>query len=238
VRMCQGSSAATIEAYAGRMNRSWGFAVYAIVATVHLVSLFVDAPVVGGATKVLLMPALLVALVVALPRVKSEIAVWAGLGIAFSWAGDALLADPDSGGFVVGLGAFLLAHAAYLVLFIRPMRTKPITPLALAYVVWWIALVGLLAPHLGALLIPVAIYGLVLGASATFALGTNRFAAIGALIFTASDTVLAFKLFHPDFSLWQPDFVIMLLYVVGQGLIIFGAVTHARGRAARGAVVA
>lgn len=226
--MCQGASSATIEAYAGWMNRSWGFGVYAIVASIHLVSLFVDAAVVGSATKVLLMPALLLALLVALPRIRSQIALWASLGIAFSWAGDALLADPESGGFVVGLGAFLLAHAAYLVLFIRPMRTKRLTPFALVYVMWWVALVGLLAPHLGGFLIPVAIYGLVLGTSAAFALGTNRISAIGALLFTASDTVLAFKLFHPDFSLWQPDFVIMLLYVVGQGLIIAGAVAHAR----------
>jgi uncharacterized membrane protein YhhN len=210
------------------MIRLWGFAVYAVVATTHLVSLFVDAPGLGGATKVMLMPALLVALLVALPRIRSEIALWAGLGIVFSWVGDALLADPASSGFVVGLGAFLLAHAAYLVLFIRPMRTRRVPPLAFVYLVWWVALVGLLAPHLGALLVPVAIYGLVLGSSAALALGTNSVSAVGAFLFTVSDTVLAFKLFHPDFSLWQPDFVIMLLYVLGQGLIIAGAVVHAR----------
>jgi uncharacterized membrane protein YhhN len=210
------------------MIRSWGFAVYAVVASVHLVTLFFGESLLGSVTKMLLMPALLLAFLVALPRLRSEIALWGSLGVLFSWAGDALLADPASGGFVIGLGAFLLAHAAYLVLFIRPMRVRRIPLLTLLYVVWWVALVGLLAPHLGGLLIPVAIYGLVLGTSAAFAWGTNTFAAVGALLFTMSDTVLAFKLFHPDFSLWQPDFVIMLLYVIGQGLIIVGAIAHAR----------
>lgn len=235
--MCQGASAATVPPYAGGMTRWWAFAPYALVGVLHLIGLFTGSAALSGSTKWMLMPLLLVALLAALPRRRSEIAVWGGLGILFSWAGDVLLGSPGEFGFVLGLGGFMVAHAIYLVLFLRPLRTRTPPPLALFYIAWWVALILILAPHLGSLLIPVALYGLVLGASAAFALGTNPVTAAGGLLFAISDTILAFKMFHPDFGLWQADFVIMFFYITGQGLIIAGAVAHAR-RAANADVVA
>lgn len=217
------------------MLRLWGFLLFVIVAIVHLVALFTVSDSVAVPSKWLLMPALLVALLVALPSRRSEIAVWGGLAIVFSWAGDVLLGSPGGFGFVVGLGAFMIAHALYVVLFLRPLRTRRMPWFGYLYVVWWLCLVGVLAPYLGALLIPVALYGLVLGAAAALALGTNRVTAIGGAVFAVSDTILALKLFYPDFSLWQEDFVIMLLYITGQGLIIAGAVRYARAGATVGA---
>jgi uncharacterized membrane protein YhhN len=219
------------------MHRWWGFIPYAVVGVIHLGALFTGADALSSATKWLLMPLLLAALLIGLPRLRSEIALWGGLGVLFSWAGDVLLSSPGDTGFVIGLGGFLVAHALYLVLFLRPLRTRTPPPLALFYIAWWVALILILAPHLGGLLIPVAIYGLVLGTAAAFALGTNPITAVGGLIFAISDTVLAFKLFLPDFSLWQADFLIMLFYIVGQGLIIAGAVRHAQGAIHREKVV-
>lgn len=206
------------------MKRWWAFLPYAVVGLVHLIALFTGALGVSDSTKGLLMPALLLALFVALPARRGAVALWAAAGLLLAWAGDLLLSTPGQTGFVTGLGAFLLAHVAYLVLFLRPLRRRRIPRIALLLALWWAALLVLLAPHLGALLIPVAIYGLVLAASTGAALGTNRFTAIGGILFLASDTLLAFKYFWPGFAVWQADFLIMLAYIAAQGLIVLGAV--------------
>ncbi len=157
--------------------------------------------------------------------------LWLSLGILLSWGGDVLFGMPGGIGFLLGLGGFLLAHVAYLILFRWPLRRRGLTWWAFAYLAWWLALMLVLGPHLGALIVPVAIYGAVLGASAAFALGTNPITAVGALLFLASDSILAFKLFWPGFALWQQDAIIMLLYCAGQGLIAFGAIRQGMRRA-------
>ncbi len=227
------------------------FAVYAIVSVIQLGALFAGAGFLATLTKPLLMPALLLALVVAVfwgaPARRAPVVLLAAVGILFSWIGDVLLSTPGGVGFLLGLGSFFLAHLAYLVLFLGPLRTRrrisaaapaapisptsPISPLALVFVPWLVGLLVILGPHLGALFVPVALYGLVLGLAASAALGTNRLTAIGGVLFLLSDTVLALRLFLPGFSLWQQDFVIMLLYVLGQGLIVLGTVRPTADRA-------
>ena len=177
-------------------------------------------------TKVLLMPALLLAVLWALRLRLGDLLVFAVLGILFSWAGDALLESPGDIGFLLGLGGFMLAHLAYLVLFLRPLRERRIPWYAATYALWWVVLVLFLAPHIGPLLVPVAAYGLVLAASSAAALGTNRFSAIGALVFLLSDTILAFKLFLPGWDFYPVDVIIMTLYIGGQGLIAYGVATR------------
>ncbi len=205
---------------------------FVVVATVHIASLAVGAVWLSGPTKVMLMPTLLLALLVLLPARRTETTLWAVLALLLSWGGDVLLGRPGDTGFIVGLGFFIVAHLAYLVLFLRPLGDHRIPRLAALYILWWAALLVLLAPHLGMLLVPVAVYGLVLGAAAAAALGSNRIVAVGALIFLLSDTILAFKLFYPGFLLWQQDAIIMLTYLAGQGLIIWGTVLHARANVA------
>lgn len=212
------------------------FVPYLVISLVHLATLVTGSDW-SGPTKVLLMPALLLALLGGVRRVRPIVVLWLGAGILCSWAGDVLLAAPGGIGFLLGLGAFLLAHAAYLVLFRGPLRRRGLSWWAFPYLAWWLALLLVLRPHLGGLFIPVALYGLVLGASAAFALGTNRITAAGALLFLLSDSILAFKLFWPDFELWQQDALIMLCYCAGQGLIAFGAIRQGawRQEAPRGA---
>jgi uncharacterized membrane protein YhhN len=210
------------------VKRWWAFVPYAVVAVAHLTGLFAGQHWLATPTKGLLMPALLLALLVSIPARRGQVALWASAGILLSWAGDLLLSTPGEAGFIAGLGSFLLAHVAYLVLFLRPLRTRRMPAIALVYLAWWAALVIVLAPHLGALLIPVAVYGLVLGASTAAALAATRLVAFGGLLFLLSDTLLAFKLFWPGFAVRQQDFLIMLVYVAGQGLIAVGAVRHAR----------
>ena len=221
-----------IPPYAGLVRRNWAFAPYVAVSILHVIILAAGPQELSIVTKVLLMPALLLAFLVALPRRRGEVLVWGAFAIVASWAGDVLLSTPGDIGFIVGLGCFTLAHASYLVLFLRAVREHRIPWLALLYVPWWAALVVILAPHAGALLVPAAAYGIVLGASAAASLGSNRVVGIGGLLFLLSDTLLALRLFYPGFEFWQQDAVIMLGYTAGQGLIIFGVVLHARAHQA------
>lgn len=210
------------------MSRAAAFAPYASVSLLHLIALASGWADGSTWTKPLLMPALFLALVLAVPVRRSRLLAITALAILCSWGGDVLLETPGDIGFLLGLGAFLLAHLAYIALFVGPLRERRIPLPTLAFLGWWGALVIVLAPDAGPLLVPVALYGIVLAGSGATAFGANRFVAIGALVFLASDTLLAFRLFRPDFDPWQIDAVIMLLYTLGQGLIVWGAVTRAR----------
>jgi hypothetical protein len=83
---------------------------------------------------------------------------------------------------------FGLAHLAYIVLFQRDLARRPIPRWTLAYTVWWVGMIVLLWPHLGALAIAVAAYGLVLGGTAASAARGSRLTATGGAFFLASDT--------------------------------------------------
>ncbi|WP_052521169.1 lysoplasmalogenase [Agreia bicolorata] len=206
----------------------WAVVLFLILSAAHLVALAAGLPELAGWTKPLLMPALmLVALVVSARRGGAGIVLIVA-ALAFSWLGDVLLSSPGDVGFLLGLAAFFLAHLVYLVAFASSFRRRPVPLAAYLYVLWWIAFVLLLQPSLGTLLVPVAAYGLVLGASGAAALATNRLTAIGALLFVCSDSLLACRIFLPDFELVQQDLIIMALYLAGQGLIAWGAVRAAR----------
>lgn len=214
--------------YTGRVKRVWVFLPFLLVSGTHLVALFIGADDLATPTKWFLMPALALGFLAALPRRRTELALVGLVAIALSWAGDVLLGMPGDVGFLVGLGLFFLAHAAYVIQFRRSLRERRMPRTAVIFVAWWIALLAVLLPHLGALTVPVAAYGVVLGLSAATALASNRAVAVGAGVFLASDTVLAFKMFWPDFALWQVDFIIMTGYVSAQGLIAWGSVTRAQ----------
>lgn len=204
------------------------FVPYALFSVVHLIALMLDFDSVSTFTKWLLMPFLLLALLFALPRWRGLLALLATLGILFSWAGDVGIAAPGETNFLIALGFFLIAHIFYIVLFWRHIRVSRISGGSAIYVLWWIALVIILAPHTGALLLPVAAYGLVLGAMGAIALSCNRLIAVGGALFVVSDTVLGLNKFLPGFELWQVDFLIMLTYVAAQGLIALGILHRAR----------
>lgn len=210
------------------------FTPYLIVGIVHLFALAVDTEAVSSFTKPLLMLSLLVGLLFALPRWRSEAALLATLALLFSWAGDVGIASPGNLSFLIALGFFFVAHVFYIVLFMRKLRIRPMSIWSLAYVVWWVALLAILAPHVGSLLIPVAAYGLVLCVMGAIALSGNRFLALGGVLFVVSDSILALNRFLPGFELWQVHFLIMLSYIAAQGLIALGIVRWAWKKSALG----
>jgi uncharacterized membrane protein YhhN len=211
-----------------------GFVPYALVSVVHVVALAVGADEIAAPTKLALMPLLAVA------------ALWAGRGstwgppatllfvaLAFSWLGDGAGSFfPFAPELPVMLLCFGLAHIAYIVLFWRFLRARPWPAWALVYAAWWLLLVVVLWPRLGALAFGVAIYGLVLGGTAATAARCAPIIATGAAFFLASDTILAFRLFMPEA---MPDWtspLVMATYTLGQGLIVAG-VAFGLPRAAR-----
>lgn len=204
------------------------FLPYIVVGILHVVSLIAGAEPVSTLTKPLLMPALLLAFLWLLPRRRGEVALFGSLAILFGWLGDLALMDAG-GGFVIGLGCFLLGHLAYIVLFWRRMRIR-VRPRwwSAVYLVWWVALVGILAPHAGALLGPLALYGLVLGALAISGSACNRWIAIGSASFLVSDSLLGLHKFLPGFDFWLVDALIMLTYLAAQGLIVCGILDRLR----------
>lgn len=198
------------------------FVPYSLVGLLHLAALLAGDDTLSTISKRLLMPALILAVVIACFRRRGQPLALIAIALLVSWAGDIFIGMPGDIGFLIGLACFFLAHVTYLVLFLGRLRVRRVPLLAVGFVVWWIALVVVLAPSLGALLVPVAVYGLVLGASASAALACTGWVTAGGILFLVSDTILAFKLFYPGFSLWEADFVIMLLYVAAQGFIAFG----------------
>jgi sterol desaturase/sphingolipid hydroxylase (fatty acid hydroxylase superfamily)/uncharacterized membrane protein YhhN len=119
-----------------------------------------------------------------------------------SLAGDVALMVP--GGFLPGLVAFLLAHLAYVALFARGVGAMPSRGAAAAVALHGLAMLAVLWPHLpGGLRAPVAAYVAVISAMGAQALGralvrrdaASVATAAGALLFVASDTVLALDRF-------------------------------------------
>ena len=200
------------------------FIPFLVASAVHLVALAIADDSLSTFTKPLLMLSLLAGLLFALPRWRTLVALLAALALLFSWAGDVGIASPGELSFLVALGFFLIAHVFYIVLFLRKLRMRRFSLWSLIYLAWWVALLAILLPHIGSLLIPVAIYGLVLGGMGAVAVTCNRYIALGGALFVVSDTILALNKFLPGFELWQVHFFIMLSYLAAQGFIALGII--------------
>lgn len=166
-------------------------------------------------------------LALALLRGGGEYGLLIALGLLCSLAGDVFLMLPGDR-FVPGLVSFLLAHLAYLAAFARagggPWGGTAF--LSLAPLLAYGAVVFLrLRSHLGALTVPVLGYILVILLMAWRAVEYARqvpgpgprAAALGALLFVASDTALALNRFARPFRAAQA--VVLGTYYAAQLLI-------------------
>ncbi|KRG39934.1 hypothetical protein ARC78_13325 [Stenotrophomonas pictorum JCM 9942] len=133
---------------------------------------------------------------------------WIVLGLVFSLMGDVWLMLPGDY-FVAGLIAFLLAHLAYISAFLPGLHRRAALPAALCLAAYAVGYVWLLWPYLpAALRLPVLVYVGVLALMAIAALGrrlqqpvrgasrdSSGRAALGGVLFIASDSVLAWDRF-------------------------------------------
>lgn len=147
------------------------------------------------------------------------------LGLGLSFVGDICL-EASPGLFVPGLVAFLLAHVAYVVAYVgrtralHLMRFVPTLAYCVAVFLW-------LEPHLGPMRGPVIAYVAVISVMVWRALAQIGerprvpalawYAAIGAVLFALSDTLVAYNRFI-GFSM-AAKIVLMLQYWAAQALI-------------------
>ena len=153
------------------------------------------------------------------------------IGLILSLAGDVFLLWPKEG-FLPGLVAFLLAHLAYIAAFCLPVRLAAKPWVFAVYALVAAAILSVLWPGVpGALRVPVVAYVVCLATMAAQALvwwrssaaaqsadaTLARAAALGGVLFMASDSLLAINKFGmplPLASLW-----ILLTYWLAQWCI-------------------
>lgn len=150
-------------------------------------------------------------------------------GLLLSALGDILLEVGETT-FLPGVGAFLLAHVAYIFAFLGETR-KPHWVRALPFAIWGLAIVVWLRPGLEAagMLIPVAVYAATIcsmmwRAVARLGDGANgsKITAAGAFLFAASDTLIAGQRFGGELDFEGIRYAIIILYWIGQAAIAAG----------------
>ena len=151
---------------------------------------------------------------------------WISLGLLASLAGDLLLEWPADL-FVFGLGAFLLAHLAYLRAYLNSCRHAAWPALLLAASTGAGIFSLLASGGLGDLLLPVGLYALAISAMLWRALArlgqahlsrtSTWLAALGATLFVLSDSLIGINRFVQPFA--AAPLAIMISYWLGQWLI-------------------
>jgi uncharacterized membrane protein YhhN len=148
---------------------------------------------------------------------------WFVAALVFSLAGDVLLMIPREL-FVAGLAAFLVGHLCYVAGF-----WSQDAPTTTAFVVSALVVLVILAPVIARILravrgtadlIPVSAYSVVIAAMLASAIATgNVVAAVGAALFVASDSMIAWDRFVRPFP--AAGVAIMVTYHLGQaGLVL------------------
>lgn len=161
--------------------------------------------------------------------------------LVFSWFGDVLLLldKQYKSFFIYGLIAFLTAHIFYIFYFLKIRKANGVAHLPrraifAAIAVYTISLFLFLAPNVKSLLVPVAVYALVISTMlavsvAAFDFARQSFGKIcvaGTLLFIVSDSILAINRFAAPFE-FAPVFV-MLTYGLAQFLIAEGSLRNLR----------
>jgi len=152
----------------------------------------------------------------------TRLAWWIDAGIALSVVGDIALLSASEGAFLIGLGAFLLAHLAYVVAFARVAVWSPhVAVVAVATVTVTALVLRAIAPGTVRLRGPTIAYGVVISAMVIAASATlggplvgAPLAAAGATFFYASDASLALNRFRRPIP--HAPFFTLGLYWIGQ----------------------
>jgi uncharacterized membrane protein YhhN len=168
-------------------------------------------------------------------------ALWFGLGLVFSLAGDILLMLPNRF-FLYGTAAFMLAHAAYILGFNQPppeftlgMISLFAAFLSLMAIIYAVLRRGITSsPAFRRMAAPLAVYSLVISLMVLSSFFTlfrpdwqpyaSGLVVSGALLFLFSDILLAVDRFVqplPPARLWK-----RVAYQLGQLALVAGAMVH------------
>lgn len=183
-------------------------------------------------------PATLVFLLAAAARTDlPDVKPWVLTALALSLVGDVALllvrptaTDEPDPAFLAGLGAFLLAHIAYLVAFLRHGLHGGHLIIGIVIVV---VIAGATLPRVVTraartdglvLAVPVCCYAAALGLMTVFAVGTTGLLiGAGGVLFLVSDTVLAWERFVRP--LRRGPVTVIVTYHLAQLLILIGLAT-------------
>ena len=146
-------------------------------------------------------------------------------GLLFSLAGDVFLMLPRDRFFIHGLISFLIAHLCYIAAFARESGLALSLPGVIPFLIYGGLMMRVLWPHLGKMRVPVIFYMLailVMGwAAMSRLLWTEQpgslNAMLGALLFIASDSMLALDKFRGGFR--GATLLIFATYAAAQWLI-------------------
>ncbi|HEU5267025.1 MAG TPA: lysoplasmalogenase, partial [Jatrophihabitans sp.] len=159
---------------------------------------------------------------------------WMVAALALSLVGDVALLRSEDTAFLVGLAAFLLGHVCYLVAFLRVgvQAVEVVIGATVVVLVSALALPRLLRGAAASAGIgfaaAVAAYAAVLGAMTALGVGTGVVVtALGAVLFLASDTVLAWQRFVV--AVRNGPLVVIVTYHVASVLIPTGNSACAEG---------
>lgn len=195
---------------------------FAVLAVADWVATATDRARLRYLTKPAALAALL-AVALAIDPAEGPARAWFVVALACSLAGDVFLMLP-SDRFVEGLGAFLLAHLAYIVgLLVAGVSPGLLVP---GVAVVAVAVVAIGRPLLAGvrrgspeLAVPVTAYVTVISAMVVCAIGTGDGVAVaGAALFYCSDALIGFGRFVR--SLPGAPVAIMVTYHVGQALLV------------------
>lgn len=152
------------------------------------------------------------------------------VALVLSCGGDTLLQFGDHAHiFMTGMACFAAAHVCLVVLFLKLPGLRPAHHLmrlaAGFYAAVWLVLVTLLWQDLEDLQTPVAVYSLLLSATAVTATRLGPVASLGGALFFASDALIAARLANwpqlPQAGLW-----IMVTYLAAQFLLTRTVLVH------------
>lgn len=219
-------------------NKAW-IGLYLFTLIVHLAAPSLPVPYLEMVSKALLMIVLLNWFIAATNDLSSALKKWITGAICFSWLGDVLLLfqGRDALFFMLGLAAFLIAHIFYIIFFQSIKTNEKVASrnwLLIPVFLYYATLITILYPHLAAMKVPVTAYGIVISCMLLLALHmlfikekkAGQWIAAGAVLFIASDSVLAINKFYQPFQ--KAGIIIMITYGLAQLFIIAGAIQYLR----------
>jgi uncharacterized membrane protein YhhN len=170
---------------------------------------------------------ILVPVLILIPDSTSDYIPLIAGGLLFALIGDILLMLPGSR-FVLGIGSFAATHALYLAAFISAAGLALVNPSTIPLLLFTVIMTRFLWPGLRkSLQIPVLAYVVLITIMTIQAIGAAvqsegvgpAIAAAGAMLFLASDSMLAINRFRVPFRSAQA--LVLSTYWLGQWLIAF-----------------
>jgi len=220
------------------LKRNHWIITYAAILAVHIVGIAIDSSLIESITKPMLLICLMFFFIQHSQTFPGSLRVTIIMALLLSWLGDVLLMFQvkDELFFLLGLGAFLLAHIAYIV-FLHKVRVRESIRsnawFLLLIVAYYSLLLSFLSPYLGDMKLAVRIYGLVISFMFLLALHmiflanrhAGRLLVSGATLFVISDSVLAINKFYQSFE--GSGIIIMFTYGLAQLFLVLGALNYA-----------